>query len=123
MRSYYSIWRRFCVTQFFVMLAVYIGFGIAKNPAASIGSYNDLWMHFSGYLVAGISIGLAFGNRSAIWRFSVLFLFSTAIECVQYTLPWRSFELRDIAANSAGTLVGLLLWWLWGWVVRHLARE
>ncbi|WP_339616542.1 VanZ family protein [uncultured Gilvimarinus sp.] len=112
MNALHSAWRTLCVTQFFVMLVIYIGFGVAKNPGAVVGDFNDLLMHFSGYVIAGVSIGFAFGQRSVIWRFAVLFLFSTGIECIQYTLPWRSFDMRDIAANTMGTLLGLLLWWL-----------
>ena len=112
MPSFYGAWRTLCVAQFFVMLAIYIGLGVAKNPGAVVGDFNDLLMHFSGYVVAGISIGFAFGKRSAAWRFLVLFLFSTGIECIQYTLPWRSFDLRDIAANTLGVLLGLLCWWV-----------
>ncbi|WP_049723682.1 VanZ family protein [Gilvimarinus polysaccharolyticus] len=115
-------WRMLCVAQFFVMLVSYIGFGVAKNPGAAIGDYNDLLMHFSGYVAAGVSIGFAFGKRSSLWRFMVLFLFSTAIECIQYTLPWRSFDVRDIAANTAGILLGLLVWWLAGLVVSRLEK-
>ncbi|WP_041522563.1 VanZ family protein [Gilvimarinus agarilyticus] len=122
MPSFYRAWRTLCVAQFFVMLAIYIGFGVAKNPGAVMGDFNDLLMHFSGYVVAGISIGFAFGKRSAAWRFLVLFLFSTGIECFQYTLPWRSFDVRDIAANTVGIVLGLLLWWLVSLIVRRALK-
>ncbi|WP_339898808.1 VanZ family protein [uncultured Gilvimarinus sp.] len=122
MPSFYAAWRKLCIAQFFVMLTIYIGFGVAKNPGAVVGDFNDLLMHFSGYVVAGISIGFAFGKRSVAWRFLVLFLFSTGIECIQYTLPWRSFDVRDIAANTAGIVLGLLLWWLVSLIVRRALK-
>jgi VanZ family protein len=119
----HTAWRMLCVAQFFLMLVIYLGFGLAKNPGAAVGDFNDLLMHFSGYVVAGISIGFAFGKRSALWRFALLLAFSTGIECIQYTLPWRSFDVRDIAANTAGILLGLLLWSLGKAIARRLAAR
>lgn len=123
MSRLHTAWRALCAAQFYLMLVIYLGFGVAKNPGAAVGNFNDLLMHFSGYLVAGISIGFAFGKRTVAWRFTALLAFSTGIECIQYTLPWRSFELRDMGANTAGILLGLLLWWLGKAITMRLAAR
>lgn len=45
-----------------------------------------------------------------LWRVWLLAsLMGVAVEGVQYLLPWRSFELLDMLANSTGALLGVLL--------------
>lgn len=109
--------RALFIAQYLLVLALYLAMGTAKQPQQVVGDYNDVLVHFAGYAVAGISVSIAFA-RQALWlRFAQLFCFSTLVECVQYTLPWRSFELKDIAANTAGIVVGLVLWKLALWVL------
>ncbi|MCP8897790.1 VanZ family protein [Gilvimarinus xylanilyticus] len=104
------------IGQYLLLLALYLVMGTAKQPQQVVGDYNDVLMHFAGYAVAGVSVSIAFA-RQAIWlKFFQLFCFSTLVEIVQYTLPWRSFELKDIAANSLGILVGLACWQVVLWI-------
>ncbi|UTF61469.1 VanZ family protein [Gilvimarinus sp. DA14] len=104
------------IGQYLLLLALYLVMGTAKQPQQVVGDYNDVLMHFAGYAVAGVSVSIAFA-RQAIWlRFFQLFCFSTLVEIIQYTLPWRSFELKDIAANSLGILVGLACWQVVLWI-------
>lgn len=108
------------VGQYLGLLLVYVALGVARQPQQVVGDYNDLLMHFAGYVAAGVSVSLAWPNQPLWQRFAQLFGFSTAIEIVQYTLPWRSFELKDILANSSGILVGLVLWQLAVLIQRRL---
>ncbi|MBU2884657.1 VanZ family protein [Gilvimarinus agarilyticus] len=104
-----NLWRFALIGQYWFMLAVYVVAGTAKQPQQVVGDYNDLLMHFVGYLVAGISISIAY-PRSSWWaRAIALWLFSTGIEVIQYFLPWRSFDLWDMLANTAGLIGGLVL--------------
>ncbi|WP_020210253.1 VanZ family protein [Gilvimarinus chinensis] len=105
------------IGQYLLLLALYLVMGTAKQPQQVVGDYNDVLMHFAGYLVAGVSVSIAFARQTIWLRFFQLFCFSTLVEIVQYTLPWRSFELKDIAANTVGILLGLLLWQLAEWVL------
>jgi VanZ family protein len=36
--------------------------------------------------------------------------FGFFIECIQGFLPWRSFEIKDLAANLAGTISGVCVY-------------
>lgn len=109
MESLLKIWRPACVTQFVIMLVIYTFLGLTRNTGELLPEYNDLTMHFVGYLVAGISISFAW-PKAALWQRGLFLLtYSVAIEIGQHFLPPRTFDLMDIAANGLGILAGLLL--------------
>ncbi len=105
-----KLWRPACVVQFLALLVVFTLLGLASAPQETVGNYNDKLMHFTGYLIAGLSISLAW--RRSLWSHRACFLlaYSTAIECLQYFLPTRSFSLLDIVANTAGLFLGLIIY-------------
>ena len=47
--------------------------------------------------------------KNKVETFFYCFFFGFAIECIQYFLPYRSFELLDQAANSFGAFAGLFI--------------
>ncbi len=120
---YEKLWRPACHGQFLALLVVYTLLGLASAPQETVGDYNDKLMHFTGYLVAGLSISMAWPR--SLWWHRALFLlaYSTAIECLQYFLPTRSFSLMDILANTAGLLLGLAFFHLTrSWVPTNIQR-
>lgn len=71
---------------------------------------NDKLLHFLAYgVLAVLAIRIA-GNRNelAIWLFGLFFV-GWAIETLQQWVPGRSFCWRDMAANTAGILVAVML--------------
>lgn len=56
-------------------------------------------------LGAALRLGGATRRRIALFAFAL----STAIEAVQFQIPGREPSARDIAANTAGALLGALL--------------
>lgn len=96
--------------QFFVMLALYTWAGLSANPGKTLTSANDLVLHFTGYVIAGIAIGLHRPGLAFGWQFVCLFGYSFAIECLQHLLPYRTFDLLDLLANGTGVLTGLVLY-------------
>lgn len=118
-----KLWRPACVIQFLILLGIYTLLGLASAPQETVGHYNDKLMHFTGYLVAGISISMAW--PLSLWWHRALFLltYSTAIECLQYFLPTRSFSLLDIVANTSGLLLGLVIFELFkAWAPEKIRR-
>lgn len=103
------MWRFLLVLQFYCLLAIYIYLGLTPNPEAVVGDFNDLLMHFTGYFIAAFSISAA--RPQWPWWQKAIFLvsFSIAIEIAQHFNPPRTFSLLDIAANSAGVMLGLLV--------------
>ncbi|HOY23678.1 MAG TPA: VanZ family protein, partial [Cellvibrio sp.] len=55
------------------------------------------------------SISFAFPLWKLWQRASFLVLFSVGIEIGQHFMPPRTFDIFDIAANSSGVILGLLL--------------
>jgi VanZ family protein len=99
------------------MLVIYTVLGLTRSTGTFVPSYNDLVMHFCGYVVAGISISFAWPKASYWQRGLFLLCYSIAIEIGQHFLPPRTFSLLDILANFSGILVGLGLFML----AKHLA--
>lgn len=114
MMQVYEMIKRF---QFVVLLVIFTWLGVTPNPGATLASYNDLMLHFSGYIAGGISISLALPGRLRWQQFLGLWGYSLTIEIIQYFVPNRSFDMFDLAANGSGILVGLFLY---HWVVRAI---
>lgn len=102
-----ALWRSLCHLQFILLLVIYTFLSLSPAPGESIPLYNDKLMHFSGYLVAGLSISFAWPLSQ--WWHKALFLlaYSTAIEVIQHFLPTRSFSYMDMLANTSGIALGL----------------
>lgn len=103
------LWRFLCVLQFYVLLIAYTYLGLTPHPENAVPVFNDLLMHFIGYIIAAISISFA----RPLWPFwqRALFLiaYSFAIEVGQHFNPPRTFSLADMLANSTGVILGLLV--------------
>ncbi|WP_331346498.1 VanZ family protein [Cellvibrio sp. UBA7661] len=102
-------WRLLCVAQFYSLLAIYTYLGLTPHPESSVPVFNDLLMHFAGYIIAGISISFARPFWPMWQRAALLIAYSFAIEIGQYFNPPRTFSLSDMLANSGGVLVGLVI--------------
>ncbi|OPX29671.1 MAG: hypothetical protein B1H08_03325 [Candidatus Omnitrophica bacterium 4484_171] len=70
----------------------------------------DKVVHALFYLVFVLLYVFAFVHSRFIYIKSFLYAFSLGlfIETLQYFVPYRSFDILDIAANSLGAAVGLL---------------
>ena len=100
-------WRVLCAIQFGGLLAIYTYLGLTPHPENSVPMFNDLLMHFTGYIVAAISISFAFPLWVLWQRAAFLITYSFAIEIGQHFNPPRTFSLADMLANSSGVILGL----------------
>ncbi|WP_202987675.1 VanZ family protein [Cellvibrio polysaccharolyticus] len=103
------IWPLVCYLQFLAMLIIYTVLGLTPSPGNMVPMYNDLLMHFTGYLVAGISISFLWPRWHWGYRALILLVYSIAIEVAQHFMPPRTFSFLDILANGSGILAGLLV--------------
>lgn len=53
----------------------------------------------------------SFNPRKGLWLFLGL-IFASLSECMQYLLPYRSFNINDMAANGTGILLSGLFYLL-----------
>ena len=70
----------------------------------------DKGAHFGGYFVFAILLKLAFHKIKGLMAFSICFVYSFLMECIQYFIPERCFEGLDLVANGIGVLGGLLVY-------------
>ena len=96
-----------------VMLAVLpINNGDKLNDIFILNVRSDYLIHFALFipLMALIRFYTGFTFRSALlkttaWIFAALAL-AIATECIQYFLPYRAYNINDLAANVIGVLLG-----------------
>lgn len=122
MQAILTVWRPLCHLQFWVMLAIYTVLGLSSNPGTIVPLFNDVLMHFAGYLVAGLSISFAWSNTRYWQRALFLLCYSIAIEIGQHFLPPRTFSLIDIVANFSGIVCGLALFLVLKKISPHWAQ-
>lgn len=101
------LWRLLCVTQFYFLLTLYTYLGLTPHPENSVPVFNDLLMHFTGYIIAAFSISFARPHWAFWQRATLLIAYSFAIEVGQLFNPPRTFSLVDMLANSSGVILGL----------------
>lgn len=109
--KYFSTKLWLSVGCFLVVLVGY--FCLAPNPP-KVGLMHvpgaDKLEHFAAYLVLMIWFNL--GNITRKGRFLIalaLVAMGVGMEYVQLWEGWRTFEIRDMAANTAGISAGLML--------------
>lgn len=96
-------------TQFYGLLVVYMVLATARPGSAMSVGYNDLVVHFVGYIVLYSSCLLAYGpGKNKVGMMLLLFAYSFLIELVQYTIPYRSFSMLDLLVNALGLGTGLI---------------
>ena len=84
---------------------------LSITPTESLTIGNDKISHFIAYSTLMFNVGLlTYLNKSLIIRGIVLsILFGGVIEIIQHFVPGRVMSILDIAANTAGVLLGVIL--------------
>ncbi|NHZ47128.1 VanZ family protein [Nitratidesulfovibrio liaohensis] len=115
-----------CAWALAVAVVVYQSLIPQPDMLLDVPNIDKVW-HALAYLVlAVLAAGSLWGNppspvlsrvaRRAAWSMALL---GVAMECAQAFLPGRMASAADVAANTAGTWLGVLLA---GFLARHLAR-
>jgi len=105
---------------FFLWLIIITTLSVIPFPDNSLTiSVSDKLLHFTVYFVTTLLLCVAFRKKgvSALFLHSgLVFLYSTAIELVQFFLPHRDVSVGDIVANVSGILSFSFLYLLYLWV-------
>jgi len=111
----------FCIIQFAAALVIFAYY--ALTPGVMAGSYPDWLLHFAGNILLFLSARLAFLRVKNLW-FVVIFAlaYGTSMEIAQHLVPARYFDPRDLLANWAGALTGLMVTLALQWGYRRLMR-
>ena len=96
--------------QFHLLIILYTWLGVAPTDSIFIASFNDLLLHFAGYIILMNSCIFAYGTKvGKAAMFGLLLLYSFGIEIIQYFIPYREFSLVDLLANALGLIVGQII--------------
>lgn len=60
--------------------------------------------HVAGYLLLSIFACLTFNNINSWWILFGIFVLGILVECIQYAMPERTFNLYDLLGNVMGVL-------------------
>lgn len=91
-----------------------------KRIASPWFAHADKWMHATAFLVMALWFAGQYRPRS-YWRIAAgLMVFGFCIELFQLMVGYRTADLLDIGANTAGIIIGLAaaLAGLGGWCLR-----
>ena len=102
-------WKR----VYFVSLFILIGSVLPFKKAQIIGGISsDDAAHIFLYFVLALFTIKAFGQekRSFLNSFLYVFFWGFFVELVQFFVPYRCFDITDIAINSLGALLGIGLY-------------
>lgn len=84
-----------------------------KIPELLISPYSDKILHFLAYAVLSFIVVNTFKikNEAARRMYSFFYSFGLGLflEFIQFFLPYRSFEVTDIAVNLMASLLGCFL--------------
>lgn len=96
---------------YFVLLAILMwaplnGIGIPLNNYI-FGLRADHLLHASVFIPCTLFLMDIIGPRWLVWLMAVGI--GLLAECVQWLLPWRGFDINDMAANAIGVTLGWLV--------------
>jgi VanZ family protein len=74
-----------------------------------VGRISDKAVHFSSYALLAFIPAVGFRRPAGTTCAVAMFPAGVTLEFLQRTVPGRSFELADMAANTAGVLMGLAI--------------
>lgn len=89
------------------------GTATAATAPRPLGVPLDKWVHAGTYAVLAVLLchaTRARTTRAVLLAAAAVAAYGLAVELVQGTLPARSFELADAAANAVGAGVAALAW-------------
>ena len=72
----------------------------------------DKASHFTAYLLLAIFVKKVHIRFSYLTCVITCFSYSFIIECIQYFIPDRMFDILDLLANVLGAILGVILYYL-----------
>lgn len=102
-----NLQRRFWPFVFWLWIVVVWLLSTLQLSVAPEVPNGDKIGHFVSYGILAWLAGNLGWNKWRVWLGASLM--GVAVECTQYFLPWRSFDVLDMLANSSGALLGILV--------------
>lgn len=78
--------------------------------------------HFIAYFIAASLCYFSYRRNTikfVLFSSLLLFLFSLILELVQFILPYRTFNIRDVYANAVGIILFFIAWTMFQQIRAH----
>ncbi|MBC8155239.1 MAG: VanZ family protein [Bacteroidetes bacterium] len=91
-------------------IGLFIGCALPGSGLPDMSHGRDKWIHLAGFTPFGLLWSLA--GRRTVWVIAAGFIFGFLIEVYQGVMPiGRSFDFFDALADTAGTVIGVAVFW------------
>lgn len=103
-----------------LVVAVVVGSLLPSQAIAGVEAIGDKFLHALAYFVMMLWFAGLYPRERHVWIAAGLLVLGTALDVLQGATETRTFDLRDIAADACGILLGLLLarFLLAGWCLK-----
>lgn len=102
-------WRRLWLLCGWTMVGVVILFSLIPSPPTLDVSQGDKLQHLAGYAVLMVWFAQVYRRPDQRLYVAIgLAALGIALEVIQGMTTWRSYDVYDMAANTAGVLIGWL---------------
>lgn len=91
----------------FVIL--YFATSVPSESSGQAFVANDKIMHFAAFGILAIFLSFSEKFSKLQWPMTISFVYAAMIEIVQFFIPYRTFDLLDLAAGALGVFAILLV--------------
>ncbi len=99
-----------CFYVLYVLIITYFSLTPIEHKISE--SIWDKASHFIAYLLLAMFVKKVHIRFSYLTCVITCFSYSFVIECIQYYIPNRQFELLDMLANLLGAILGVIIYYL-----------
>lgn len=99
-----------CYYVFYVLIITYYSLTPEENIIS--GNLWDKGLHFFVYVFLFILIKYVHIRLSYLTCLLICCNYSFIIECIQYFMPDRQFDILDMLANLLGTVLGVIIYYV-----------
>jgi VanZ family protein len=99
-----------CFYVIYVLIITYFSLTLIEHKGPLI--IWDKASHFTAYLLLVMFVKKVHIRFSYLTCVITCFSYSFIIECIQYFIPDRQFDVLDMLANLLGVILGVLLYYL-----------
>ncbi len=101
-----------CFYVIYVFIITYLSLTPIEHKI-TVGIWDwDKAAHFTAYLLLAMFVKRVHLEFSYLTCVVTCFSYSFAIECIQYFIPNRMFDIFDMLANLLGAIMGVVLYYL-----------
>jgi len=96
---------------FWIPFVIATAFALSPKGIALPFSVTDVALHLFAFVYLSAALGVAyFDAGGARWIAAWMLAYGVAIEVIQFFLPSRSAEVKDLLVDVVGIAIGVIVW-------------